>query len=156
MADSKLIRRLLITGAAGYLGRSLCEVLAADYELLRMDLEMIVPTAIDWDRDGDVDLIVGDEDGRVAFIEHSGQVVDSLPQFFAPVYFQQEADNLKFGALVTPFTFDWDDDGDQDLICGNTAGYIGFTLDLPFREADEAFLRNGEKVRGNYRTPELV
>eukprot|EP01031_Cornospumella_fuschlensis_P014833 gene14833-18117_t len=32
---------------------------------LTMDLEMITPTAIDWDKDGDVDLIVGDEDGRV-------------------------------------------------------------------------------------------
>ncbi|GIT04930.1 MAG: hypothetical protein CM1200mP29_03410 [Verrucomicrobiota bacterium] len=31
-----------------------------------MDLQMIVPTAIDWDGDGDVDLIIGQEDGRVA------------------------------------------------------------------------------------------
>ncbi|MCA9152774.1 MAG: hypothetical protein KDA92_25895, partial [Planctomycetales bacterium] len=31
---------------------------------IHMDLEMIVPSAVDWDRDGDVDLIVGDEDGR--------------------------------------------------------------------------------------------
>ncbi|HIF00116.1 MAG TPA: hypothetical protein EYQ63_24705, partial [Fuerstia sp.] len=37
---------------------------------LQMDLEMIVPTPIDWDKDGDVDLIVGDEDGRVAFVEN--------------------------------------------------------------------------------------
>ena len=27
---------------------------------------MIVPVAIDWDGDGDIDLVVGDEDGRVA------------------------------------------------------------------------------------------
>ena len=41
-----------------------------------MDLEMIVPAAIDWDRDGDIDLIVGDEDGRVALVEHTGQIVE--------------------------------------------------------------------------------
>lgn len=35
-----------------------------------MDLQMIVPIAFDWDNDGDLDLIVGDEDGRVAFIEN--------------------------------------------------------------------------------------
>ena len=27
---------------------------------------------------------------------------------------------MKFGALATPFGFDWDGDGDTDLICGNT------------------------------------
>jgi nucleoside-diphosphate-sugar epimerase len=32
------IKKLLITGASGYLGRSLCEVLADDYELLRLDV----------------------------------------------------------------------------------------------------------------------
>ena len=31
---------------------------------LTVDLEMLVPHAIDWDGDGDIDLIVGDEDGR--------------------------------------------------------------------------------------------
>jgi hypothetical protein len=33
---------------------------------------MIIPVALDWDKDGDLDLIVGDEDGRVAFVEHTG------------------------------------------------------------------------------------
>ena len=91
---------------------------------IQMDLEMITPTSIDWDKDGDVDLIVGDEDGRVALVENSGKTVDGLPQFLPPKYFQQEAKELKFGALVTPWSFDWDGDGDEDLICGNSAGYI--------------------------------
>ena len=41
-----------------------------------MDLEMIVPVAFDWDRDGDLDLIVGDEDGRVALVENTGKLAD--------------------------------------------------------------------------------
>lgn len=97
---------------------------------IAMDLEMIVPVAIDWDRDGDLDLVCGDEDGRVALIEHTGQIVDHVPQFLPPVYFQQEADLVKFGALVTPVGYDWDGDGDDDLVCGNTAGYIGFIENL--------------------------
>ena len=34
------------------------------------------------------------------------------------------ADDLKCGALATPCGCDWDGDGDTDLVCGNTAGYI--------------------------------
>ena len=48
---------------------------------LTMELEMILPSAVDWDGDGDIDLIVGDEDGRVALVEHTGKVRGGLPQF---------------------------------------------------------------------------
>ena len=99
-------------------------------KLLTMDLEMIMPSAVDWDGDGDIDLIVGDEDGRVALVEHTGKVRDGLPHFLPPVYFQQEANEVKFGALSTPVGFDWDGDGDEDIICGNTAGYIAFIENL--------------------------
>ncbi|MCA9038010.1 MAG: exo-alpha-sialidase, partial [Planctomycetaceae bacterium] len=101
---------------------------------LVMDLQMITPTAIDWDQDGDIDLIVGDEDGRVALVENTGSRKGSLPVFRAPQYFQQEADTLKFGALATPYAWDWDGDGDQDILCGNTAGYIGYFENLGMAE----------------------
>ena len=97
---------------------------------LTLDLQMIVPVACDWDRDGDSDLIVGDEDGRVAFVENTGQLTHGLPVFHPPRYFRQQADALKFGALATPYAYDWDGDGDQDLLCGNTAGYIGWFENL--------------------------
>lgn len=100
--------------------------LKADGEILRMDLQMIVPVAIDWDKDGDMDLICGDEDGRVAFIENSGRFDSGIPIFNSPVYFKQKAQYLKFGALSTPYGVDWDGDGDEDIVSGNTAGYIGF------------------------------
>lgn len=97
---------------------------------LVMNLQMITPTAVDWDGDDDVDLIVGDEDGRVAFIENSGRLLDRIPVFEAPRYFRQQADTLKFGALATPFAYDWDNDGDEDIVCGNTAGSIGMFENL--------------------------
>jgi hypothetical protein len=87
--------------------------------------------AFDWDRDGDLDLIVGDEDGRVAFVENTGKLdATHTPVFLAPRYFQQEADELKCGALATPVAVDWDGDGDLDLVSGNTAGYVEFFENL--------------------------
>jgi len=126
--------------------------LTYDDEPLAMDLCMIVPTAIDWDHDGDVDLVVGEEDGRVALVEHTGKVIDGLPQFLPQRQFRQEAREVKFGALVTPFSFDWDGDGDEDLICGNTAGYVGFIENLdgghPPKWAEPRYLTaDGQVIR---------
>jgi len=124
-----------------------------DGQPLVMDLQMITPTAIDWDKDGDFDLIVGDEDGRVALVENTGKLrADRIPQFLAPRYFQQEAEDLKCGALATPVGFDWDDDGDYDILSGNTAGYILFFENLSGagvekpRWAAPQFVEAAEKV----------
>lgn len=125
-------------------------------QTISMDLQMIVPVAIDWDGDSDMDLVVGDEDGRVALVEHTGEVVDGLPQFLPPVYFQQNADNVMCGALSTPFGIDWDSDGDEDILCGNTAGYIVFyenlglatgTAGLPKWAAPQQLTADGRVIR---------
>ena len=102
--------------------------------LISMDLEMILPVSLDWDKDGKIDLVVGDEDGRVAFMRNTGKIKNHMPVFESPKYFQQKAKHVKFGALVTPFATDWDDDGDDDIIAGNSAGYIGFIENLDGKE----------------------
>ncbi len=106
------------------------KIVADDGQLLKMHLQMITPTAFDWDRDGDFDLIVGDEDGRVALVENVSSAGAATPLFKQPVYFRQQADTLKFGALATPHPHDWDNDGDDDLVCGNTAGNIAVFTNL--------------------------
>ncbi len=119
--------------------------LTGNGKIIKMDLEMMVVTSVDWDGDTDVDLIIGQEDGRVALVENTGQVRENMPVFKDPVFFRQEAGDLKFGALVTPWSVDWDGDGDEDLICGNTAGYIGFIENLdggcPPRWAEPVYLQ---------------
>jgi hypothetical protein len=124
--------------------------LTYENESIKMDLEMIIPVAIDWDKDGDEDIIVGQEDGRVALIENTGVVVDNIPQFKLPKFFRQQAEDVKFGALVTPYSTDWDNDGDEDLICGNTAGYIGFIENLdggnPPKWAEPVYLKADDEI----------
>ncbi|HVJ45291.1 MAG TPA: VCBS repeat-containing protein, partial [Luteolibacter sp.] len=97
---------------------------------LAMHVQMITPVVIDWDLDGHPDIICGDEDGRVAFIRNTGEKKENAPVFESPRFFQQEADELKFGALATPVGFDWDGDGDTDIVSGNTAGNIAFFENL--------------------------
>ncbi len=94
--------------------------------------ELAMPTivAFDWDKDGKLDVLLGDEDGRVAFFKNTGRFKDGKPLFEPPFYFKQIPDALKCGALSTPWGVDWDDDGDWDLICGNSAGYVFFFENL--------------------------
>ncbi len=96
---------------------------------LAMHVQMITPVVVDWDKDGRPDMICGDEDGRVAFIRNAAPD-GGIPVFEKPVYFRQQADEVKFGALATPVGCDWDGDGDHDLISGNTAGNIAFIENL--------------------------
>ena len=124
--------------------------LREDGEKVAMHVQMITPVTVDWDRDGDVDLVCGDEDGRVALVENTGRLKQGIPCFRQPAYFQQMADDLKFGALVTPVSVDWDQDGDEDLICCNTSGNIGLIKNLdggdPPRWAAPVLLKAGDKT----------
>jgi hypothetical protein len=97
---------------------------------LTMDLCMISPVACDFNGDGRLDLVVAQEDGRVAFLENTGVVTGGMPQFLPPRFFRQMADEVKFGVLSAPSACDLDGDGLEDLVLGNSAGYIGFIKNL--------------------------
>ena len=59
---------------------------------------------------------------------------------------------MKFGALVTPCSVDWDGDGDEDLVCGNSAGELGLILNVsggakPSWDAPLLFESEGKPIR---------
>jgi hypothetical protein len=120
-------------------------------ERIRMDLCMITPVAFDFTGNGWPDLITGDEDGRIALIEHTGKIVDGMPVFLQPRYFRQQAEDVKFGALITPFGFDWNGDGREDILAGNTAGRLAFIENLggdpPVWAAPELLMAGDEPIR---------
>ena len=97
---------------------------------LHLELEMPEVVVFDWESDGDPDIIVGKEDGRVLLIENKGMDQTGLPILAEPDYFKQEAAYVKCGALSTPCSYDWDGDGDEDIIAGNTAGFVEYIENL--------------------------
>lgn len=115
---------------------------------IKMHIAMIIPRTCDFDKDGLPDLIVGDEDGRVALIRNTGKVRKHMPVFESPGYFRQKSDLLKFGVLSTPVAIDWDGDGYQDLVCGNSAGEIAFIKNLTGGDSPSWAEPQLMKVRG--------
>ena len=106
------------------------EFLKAGGKTLHLELEMPEVVVFDWDNDNDPDIIVGKEDGRVVLIENRGMDRQGLPLLAEPEYFKQKAAYVKCGALSTPCSYDWDGDGDEDIISGNTAGFVEFIENL--------------------------
>ncbi len=98
--------------------------------VLHLELEMPEVVVYDWDSDSDPDIVVGMEDGRVLLVENTGPDDRGMPLLAPPVYFRQQARWVMCGALSTPCAVDWDGDGDQDLISGNTAGFLEFFENL--------------------------
>lgn len=118
---------------------------------LTMDLCMPVPVACDLNDDGWMDLIVGEEAGRIAFMEHTSEVIDGVPRFLPPKFFRQKANEVKFGVLATPVGVDWNGDGRQDIITGNSEGQVAFIENLggnPVKWAPPQLLEaGGEAIR---------
>lgn len=101
-----------------------------DGKRLRADLCITRPFAYDWDKDGRMDFLAGEEDGRLGFYRNTGKVEKGLPVFERPDYLKAARDYVHFGSLSTPWAVDWDGDGDQDIIAGNSAGYVAFFENL--------------------------
>lgn len=91
---------------------------------------IIKPRAVDFDRDGFIDIIAGDEEGRISFLKNTGRIINGVPEFLPPVFFQQEAKFVDLGAIATPRVFDWDGDGLDDIVGGNGVGNVIFVKNL--------------------------
>jgi len=80
------------------------------------------PTAVDWDADGDLDLVVGNFAGSFYVFNGEGKgKFHSEPELL-------KSDNnepLKIeGVHSDPFVIDWDGDGDLDLLSGSSNGGV--------------------------------
>ncbi len=76
--------------------------------------------AVDWDGDGDVDLLVGDIRGKVSLVPNEG-----TPKAYAFGKEQTLVSNVPHGD-AGPFVADWDSDGKLDLLVGAGDGSVWF------------------------------
>lgn len=79
------------------------------------------PTAVDWDADGDLDLVVGNFPGSFYIFTGEGKG-RFLPK--AQVIMSGNSPLKIDGAHSDPFIVDWDKDGDIDLLSGSSNGGV--------------------------------
>jgi hypothetical protein len=80
------------------------------------------PHAVDWDGDGDLDLLVGDIEGRVHVLENQGTRTKHAFGKARAVRAAQKA--IRVARDAGPFCADWDGDGDLDLLVGAGDGSV--------------------------------
>lgn len=78
--------------------------------------------AVDWDADGDFDLLVGDIGGNVYRIPNEGSA--SEWKFGRHVAVEAGGAELVVAGDAGPFCADWDGDGDFDLLVGDGSGKV--------------------------------
>jgi len=90
------------------------------------------PALSDWNGDGNLDIVIGGEYGQLTYFENAGdranpifecrgeiRAGDNTPR--SPGAHLQEAD--EFWGYTSPIAIDWDGDGKDDLIVGESIGF---------------------------------
>ncbi len=87
-----------------------------------MDSLAASPFLVDWDGDGDLDLLVGNIAGRVVLIENEG--TPKAPAFGRKRYVEAGGAAIEVSADAGPHVADWDGDGVWDLLVGAEDGAV--------------------------------
>lgn len=130
---------------------------------------LVVPNLVDWDGDGDLDIVSGNSLGNIQFIENKG--TSALPRFIAPV-------NLKAGGYeiyvqpgynqdiqgpvetrwgyLSPAVYDWNGDGLLDILTGDSRGKFNIYLNKGTKqkamlEPEHPLYLDGLDVHGTWR-----
>ncbi|HNM32202.1 MAG TPA: FG-GAP-like repeat-containing protein [Chitinophagales bacterium] len=90
-----------------------------------LGLKDIAPAVGDIDNDGDLDIVLGTSDGRIALWENTG--TNNVPNFVYRNYIKDISNNeIAIGNNATPYLVDINRDGKTDLIIGEKNGNINY------------------------------
>ncbi len=86
--------------------------------------------AVDWDEDGDLDLLLGAYEGALYLCLNQGSKEEPI---FAATNLQVKSDGKLLtiqGGLATPRVCDWNRDGLFDILCGGSSGGVFFYANI--------------------------
>lgn len=122
-------------------------------ELDQYSLLSMYPSFLDLDGDGDKDMLIGDQGGKLHFFRNDagpGQTFDFILD--TPNYQDTFGDVIDIGQFATPQPFDLDNDGKTDLLIGEKNGNINYYrnvgTDIPSFELIEDTI--GDVVATNF------
>jgi hypothetical protein len=103
------------------------------------------PLGVDWDEDGDVDLLCGEYNGKVKLFLNTGLGI--MPTLTDGGYIQANGVDIDVSNLSVPEVNDWNEDGRKDLIVGSDYGSIYVYINIGTNAAP--VFGSGQKIEAN-------
>ncbi|MEO0404613.1 MAG: VCBS repeat-containing protein, partial [Bacteroidota bacterium] len=90
-------------------------------------LENIHPSFGDLDADGDLDMILGEEEGVLHYFENTAGAGNPMELTLSiPAISDSQGEGIDVGKFSTPMLFDVDDDGRLDMVVGEKNGVLSY------------------------------
>lgn len=87
-----------------------------------LSIQGAYPAFADLDGDGDMDMLLGSDSGKILFFDNIAGA-GAVPVFAEPIADYQQ---IEVESFSTPVLFDFEGDGDADLITGSSRGRLSF------------------------------
>lgn len=113
--------RLIAFQNMGINSSPIFKLISMDFgNLQQYNFRRLAPAFGDMDGDGDMDMVIGQEDGTLLYVQNTGTL--TVPSFTAPFQYT----TIDVGQHATPNLVDVDRDGDLDLLIGERNGNINY------------------------------